>query len=456
MGGEISLTSNLGKGSVFQFKLKLPVDTNSLACKIESMTYSNIKTLLVDDSYVSRNILSSYLDSRNVPFESVESGSEALKKLEDAYDSGQPYELVIFDNQLPDIDSVMLAERIKSTATLKDTLTIMLSSIKVKQQIDNRSSIIDTYLDKPVMESQLFERIGKVSGNHSPQTTKKKEYVAQNGENRYPKEGNSTSELKVLLVEDNRVNQAVAVGMLKKLGCSVVTAGNGLDGLNYVKESEFDIVFMDCHMPIMDGWESSRAIREHEGDSKHTLIIAMTANAMTGDRDVCIEAGMDDYIAKPITLAILSDTLDKVRNKPGAPFRNNEMNDQLNSVRDNSVAPDNNLTLPNTPVLNMDLADEIVGGDCDLLHTVAGAFIEYTPNAMNNLEDAIASGDKSDIIRTAHTIKGSASNIAAEQMSYIAKSIELATSENQEIDYNSSFKLLEQAFEIALTEVKKL
>ncbi len=269
------------------------------------------KILVVDDNAASCCAISGILQCCGCRHDSILTGLEAVAKLKDARDSGDSYDLVIIDHQMPDMNGVALAAAIREDQELADTRMVLMTSDGVRGNAGSiRTADFVAQLKKPAGFSALFDCLVRVlleaesdCSGASPDTRgaakKKNEHFIGKG--------------RVLLVEDNRVNQVVACKVLGLLGCDVRVAGNGVEGVAAVREEEFDVVLMDVQMPEMDGYEATARIRELEDavSPADIPIIAMTANAMKGDREKCLEAGMNDYITKPIDTAALAGKLKK-------------------------------------------------------------------------------------------------------------------------------------------------
>ena len=491
MGGHISLSSEFGVGSVFEFCITLPIDTQADIEQIDLLQFSHVKTLVVDDNPVNRKIMSAYLESRNILHDLADSGSQALLLMNAAATAGKPFDLIILDHQMPNMDGVQLAQIIKQDPLFKEPILVMLTSIGAKEHINEFNSVgFDAYLDKPILSEQLFGCLGRVCAAQQRKDLRDDEDLAVRGHKVDHGQNQDQSELlplQVLLVEDNQVNQLVAVGMLKKLNCVVIIAEDGLEALNWIKSETFDVIFMDCHMPVMDGWQATREIRAFEDGTKHTPIVAMTANAMLGDKDVCLQAGMDEYIAKPINIKNLSMMLDKVREcaMKGVTLNNKKynfipknnvkaqentaevgphtsINDQHSVQLSNSnddeitVESDGGQNLPDVPIINMEIAMSVVGGDPELLHIIADAFLEHTPIVIGDLVQSLNDNDVGVVLLKSHTIKGSASNLGAEQLTAIAAEIEKKANLADLDSCNQMMPALHNAYALAVTKIEKL
>ncbi len=310
-GGTIGVESLQGQGSMFWFTMHV---AKSAAPRLsEPKMHSDLeglRVLCVDDNATNRALIELQLQAWNLQVDTLADGPSALARLQAAHRTGSPYDLVISDMQMPGMDGLMLALVIKADPNLASIRLIILSSVLQRTQDYAQQVEIDAYLTKPVRQSQLYDSIA-VAMSRAAQPD------APSLVTSYPTAKTQTTvQVKILLAEDNIVNQKVAVRMLEKLGCRVDAVANGLEALDALRRISYDLVLMDCQMPEMDGYIATGAIREQEATTGiHIPIIAMTANAMTGDRERCLQAGMDDYISKPIK----SDQLLEVLRVWGTP-----------------------------------------------------------------------------------------------------------------------------------------
>lgn len=293
MGGKIGIKSIKGKGSTFWFSLCLN-NSNTEPEKNEQSALDALKILVVDDNLTNRNLLHLLLTSWQVEHCLVENGEVALKKLHKAALEKKPYGIAIIDMQMPGMDGLQLGSIIKSDTTISDTHLLMLTTQSQREEVTKLNlSEFNDYLNKPVDQLALYNSLLKIAGIISDE--------------RPIHTDDNVSELpqfnaRVLIVEDNTTNQMVAQFMLEEFGIETDLAANGQEALEVLEALPFDLVFMDCQMPVMDGYDATRAIRQPYSKvrNKTIPIIAMTANTMQGDREKCIDAGMDDFIAKPV------------------------------------------------------------------------------------------------------------------------------------------------------------
>ncbi len=296
MGGEIGAESTPGEGSTFWFTVTLKRSKRKPT--FYDLDMSGVKALIVDDNATNRLILENYLGNWGVYTHSVEDGFQALEALQTAVADNEPFELAILDMQMPMMDGIELAQRIKSDETHASIHVIMLSSLGYPGQ-DARRAGIEVSLLKPVRETLLHDAAAKVLG----MAPKSADIVA-----RYPGLRHQFK-ADILVAEDNAVNQKVVLRMLAKLGVAVDLAKNGEEAIAAVNTRNYDLVFMDVQMPIIGGYEATRRIRTREQTPAHLPIVAMTAAAMASDREECLAAGMDDYVSKPTKIKELEAVL---------------------------------------------------------------------------------------------------------------------------------------------------
>ena len=337
MEGRIWVESEVGRGSGFHFTARFDLDHEPAQQKVQrsAAPLEGLPVLVVDDNATNRRILEEVLRNWQMRPTLVPSGAEALAALEQAVAEGVAFPLVLLDAQMPEMDGFMLADRIKANRRIPNTILMMLSS--AAQLTDARRCRdvgVAAYLTKPIKQLDLLESILSLlhpaEAKHSVTTSINS---ATAGNRSLNGSTAALAPLNILLAEDNPVNQRVAAGILEKRGHTVTTVENGQQALQALKVQRFDLVLMDLQMPEMDGFEATTAIREQERTSgAHLPIIAMTARAMSGDREWCLAVGMDGYIAKPVNPKELLATIESQVRKPIADDRTPSANGKLSAA----------------------------------------------------------------------------------------------------------------------------
>ncbi len=311
MGGDIGVESTPGEGSEFWFTVKLEKQVNAQHQPVLiPQDIRGKRILIVDDNATNRHILRDLLNSWNCQYDEVPGGIEAMDKLQSAVKHREPFDIALIDMQMPRMDGAILGEKIKQHPLIDRTILVMMTSMGDKGDAKRFLKIgFAGYLTKPVKPSQLFDTLCAVMGKHHQQATSDSLQIV----NRHTLAEDRKRRIKILLVEDNVVNQRVATLQLEKLGYNVDIANNGYEAISALEKDSYNIVLMDCQMPELDGYAATAEIRSPNSKVvNHKIpIIAMTANAMEGDKEKCLNAGMDNYLTKPINPQDLADMLDK-------------------------------------------------------------------------------------------------------------------------------------------------
>ena len=313
MGGEIGATSEIGKGSTFWFEIMLEkVDFSKKKNNIASASdITKKRILIVDDFEVNRRVLTEFLEGWEIDCDAFSSAQEALDAMRKAVQEGRPYDIALVDYMMPEMDGSEMAGKVYADKDLQSTTLIMITGIhKIESARKAKEMGFFSCLLKPIYPSELFNAL--LETLQQDQESEKGHIVSDKTENMVPKLEGGLSGASILVVEDSRVNQLFAEEMLKDLGCKVDIAENGKIAVSKIENDTYDAVLMDCMMPEMDGYEATDIIRQkEETQEKRMPIIAMTANALDGDRQKCMDAGMDDYVSKPVKAKILEDVLKK-------------------------------------------------------------------------------------------------------------------------------------------------
>ncbi len=410
MGGSLGVNSTPGEGSTFWFTAQVQIGSNPPS-DMDSHTaqaLSGVRVLCVDDHETNRQILKMQLRGWGMEVDCVGDGPTALSFLQEAQREGRHYELALLDYCMPGMDGLALAQAIKTVSSLFPIPLVMLSSAGMRDaQKDEAALDAITYLTKPVRQSQLYACLVRVLVNSESSTNA----LVSVTPSRPPQL--ETVRARVLLAEDNMINQKVAVRMLEKLGCRVDVVANGQEAVAAVAIGGYHLCFMDCQMPEMDGLTATTAIRAQEAQSDTRLpIIAMTANAMPGDRTRCLEAGMDDYLSKPVREPELAAMLKQWGpQQPGATTPEPETSEPAPPPRPSGPALDYEIVLTLKA-----MGDESAP---TFFRDVIEAFFADTAKLMATLHRAVTSAEVDVVERTAHTLKGSSTNVGALGMAAI-------------------------------------
>jgi two-component system sensor histidine kinase/response regulator len=400
MGGEIGIDSEPGKGSTFHFTAKfgLQAEQRHLVTTVEEAV--GLRVLVVDDNLSAREILLSMLVSLKFDATAVSGGAEAIGELECAQAEGKPYGLALMDWMMPGMDGLETIKRIRADDKLQHTPAFIMVTAHKRDDLMQRAHgiPIEGVLCKPVSPSTLVDSVLNVFGKETMQRPRKEERQEE-----YLAVKQAMRGAYLLLVEDNAVNQELAMEILVAAGIRVDVANNGAEALEKVLQADYDGVLMDCQMPVMDGFEATRKIRE-DTRFAHLPILAMTANAMAGDKEKCIECGMNDHIAKPIDVAQFFITMARWIT-PKAP-----------AAESNFVKVERDEDVPYIPGLEIDKALKRVGGSVKLLCKLINRFNETQADVMMRIKAAIENNDAVTATREAHTVKGLAGNIGAIKM----------------------------------------
>ncbi len=410
MGGEMGFESRLGEGSKFWFTMKLGKGVRGSHPIPRRENLRGLRVLVTDDNPTNRNILRINLESWGCSVHETRDGKEGLEALEDAARRGSPFQLALIDHQMPVMDGLTMLRKAGESGLAAGTSFVLLTSVDSGANGTDDSGV-SARLTKPVKSRQLFDCLALVLGRKDdPAAPICRPEVVTDQMITLERRGR----LRVLLVEDNAVNRKVAVGILGKHGYKVETAASGEEALEILEGKEFDLVFMDVQMPGMDGFQTTGRIRAADSRvlRKDVRIVAMTAHAMKGDRELCIEAGMDDYIAKPVKAAELVAMVEKHRARTAARAKGGEKPPS---------AP-----APETAPFGRAAALERLGGDEELLDTLVQVFLKDMPATIGKLKSALDARDCKAAVLHAHSLKGASANMEAGELRSLAAEAEQA------------------------------
>ena len=451
LGGQIGVESEPGRGSTFWFTARLVKQPEALGQPNPAFykPYPNIKdlrVLVVDDNATNREILHELLESWEMHNETRTNGRDALEALHAAADSGKPFDLAIIDHFMPEMSGLELARAVKNDPGTAATRLILLSSLeKFLSTEELVKAGLDASLAKPVGQSALFDCMVNVlitpaAGELSPPKTPGglvtfpgEDEPANPGDNRNqpahkervaspadPAVISKTVQAvpgRILVVEDNIVNQQVAMGILKARGYQVDLAGNGLEALSWLEKGEYAAILMDCQMPEMDGYEATREIRKREDTDRHIPIIAMTANALQGEQEKCLAAGMDDYVTKPVNQDQLFIVMAHWVSSARAAPRPKSVPKKEDPIAGKEV-------LDKTVLDKLKELQQAAPSEPDLITTLVNLFNQDTPAKLQALREAVEQGNLGNLERTAHSLKGSCGNLGARRMAVLSAQLE--------------------------------
>jgi PAS domain S-box-containing protein len=408
MGGRISAESEPGRGAAFRCAMPFRVAPADAGARPVPLTYlEGLPALIVDDNDTNRRILQGMLQGWQMRPVIAESGAVGLARLRDAFRAGHPFALVLLDAIMPGVDGFEFLEELRHDSSLNRTSVLMLSSATQREAVvRSRELGVAAYLHKPVRRSELFDAIANaLAAGAAPLLASARSRTVCR-----PKlSGSPGTSLKILVAEDNEINQRVVLGMLTKSGHKVSLASDGQQALAALAKSTFDILIMDLHMPVMDGFKAIAAIRQQEADSgAHLHAIALTANAMKGDRERCLQAGFDDYIAKPVTSQQLENA---VRTQTGR---------ELNGDGTPTEAQP-----PARAAIDWSAAVERVGGSEETLQQIVKLFIRDCPILLDGMGRAIERCDGRALAQEAHKLKGSVGYFGCGELQDQARRLEM-------------------------------
>ena len=415
MGGTMWAESREGQGSEFHFTIKVESTSASkydYLHEIEPQLRMK-HMLVVENNETNQSIITNQALAWGMQPRTTTSAQEAL----DWVRRGDPFDLAVVEKNMPEMDGVGLSDAIREHRTPKDLPIVLLASL-VERDIDITVMSFDAVLSKPIKPSQLFDMLVDLSANRPVSRRPKKDEVSSSldvemGKN-YP--------LRILLAEDNVNNQKLALLVLDRLGYRADVAGNGIEVLDALQRQTYDVVLMDVQMPDMDGLEAARKIREQWSDHTKPWIVAMTANAMQGDREMCLEAGMNDYVTKPIRFEHVVASL-----KRGWESLRGKATDLSLEATDDSPVTDETPQGSGNGVLDAEAIkrlEHLAGGDKTFLIDFIDTFLDGAPKMVGDLKQSLEAGDVDTLRRVAHTLKSNSAALGASRLSELCRELE--------------------------------
>jgi len=423
MGGRIGVKSMEGVGSRFRATLALDLDTATPPRAPEKPAdVANLRVLVVDHNEINLRVLREQLATWGMRSEGVSTSQDALAALRDAHAKGEPFGMALITHHALVIDGNRLGQDIKGDPDLKGTVLVLLTPAGERGDASRSSAFgFAAYLSGPMRQSEFLDSLTRVwtahvRGEEIGLVTRHTIAETRGDAREGPTIGEQFIHAKVLVAEDNAVNQEVAVEIFRVLGCDVDVAANGEEAVVMYEAGAYDLVFMDCQMPKMDGYAATRRIRKHEAEGEHVPIIAMTAHALKGDRQRCLEAGMDDYLAKPVNPDDVMDTVLRwFRGELGEAIQ-----EKPEPTEEEAEAE---------PVIDEVQAIRTTGGNIRILNRVTGVFMSNVPGEIEQLKAVLGDGDADETRRLAHSIKGAAAAIGGNRVRDTALKMEMAAKE---------------------------
>ncbi|WCJ58826.1 PAS domain-containing protein [Fontisphaera persica] len=429
MGGQIGMTSQVGKGSEFWFTARFGIGQGLPEPLDHAANLAGLRVLIVDDSDTNRRVLHHQCEAWQMEDQCATDGVEAITTLRAAANKGQPFDIALLDMQMPGMDGLTLARLVKSDPMLSGTRLVMLTSLGHRLTPETLSQAgISAYLVKPVKQSRLFDCLVRVlagAGGARPQHTvalQKTEAPA------------TLPRLRVLVAEDNIVNQRVTVRQLQKMGQVADAVANGVEAVKALRAVPYDVVLMDCQMPEMDGYEATRIIRQEEAahpERRRAYIIALTANALQGDREKCLAAGMDDYISKPVQVPAMQAALQRAANAINNLAHKPEPPPPAHAPA--PLPPPLSSPYEHLPLLDADTIQNLSALQSpempDPVAELFDLFLTDLPKYLGRLQQGLDHKNPADLAAAAHALKGAAANLGLRRLAACAADLEKAGKE---------------------------
>jgi len=441
MGGDVGVTSQIGQGSTFWFTAFLGKGEGKPR-RMVTPDLRGRRVLVIDDNPQAREVLSHMLQSMTFKVDEAPSGQEAVELVRQAAERGEPYDVVFVDWQMPGMDGIEAGRRILALPSLSTPPHLVMVTAYGREEVMKQAeeASFENVLIKPVTPSMLFDSVVQALG------TEERTEAGAHGGTSAGFNFESIHGARVLLVEDNAFNQEVAIGLLEDAPVTVSAASNGEIAIRMLNENSYDLVLMDMQMPVMDGLAATRAIRQNSR-FKNLPIIAMTANVMAGDREKCLEAGMNDHLAKPIEPDKLFEVLLR-----WIPTRHTTSTVPAASLVTVQKPPADSLPLK-IPGIDTQSALKRTGGDRQRYESLLRRFADSQAGAVEEIRTALRALDSATAQRIAHSLKGAAGNLGVNALASAADSVEFAIKTQAGVE--SELVQMEQALSVAIAEIQQ-
>jgi PAS domain S-box-containing protein len=418
MGGQIGVESTPGHGSTFWCTAEFEKQSQPAATAGETAaSLAAARVLIVDDNATNRRLLKHETSSWGMIATEAESGERALELLRAGATQQQPYDIALLDLMMPEMNGFELAETIKADPSIAAVALVLLPSFGKRGHGDKARQVgFAAYLQKPVRQSQLYECLTTVMARSESEPATVPRLVTRHSlrESGVQQKAKTLSSVRILIAEDSVVNQKVALGQLYNLGYHAEAVPNGRELLKALESGHVDIILMDCQMPEMDGFAATAEIRRREGTTRHTTIIAMTANALEGDHERCVAAGMDDYLSKPVKSDALRLKLERWTGPGGFGEGSKERHEPAQHIR-GSILDQARLAI---------LRGAFEPGATGSVAEVIDLFLDEATSQLKTVDDALRREDAAEVTRVAHCLKGSSGIMGATRMAALSGELE--------------------------------